>query len=85
MNVLLVCAVMAHLEYNHHSCPDKAWLVCLRALVHYFLLIFFFCCFLFFCPFPSLPVASYKDFFSPPPHFSTCLLYVRSIGLCQLP
>lgn len=32
MSVLLVCAVMAHLEYNRHGCLDKARLVCLRVL-----------------------------------------------------
>lgn len=38
MSVLLVCAVMAHLEYNRHSWTDIARLVCLCSLV---------CCFLF--------------------------------------
>ena len=62
MSALLVCAVMAHLEYNRHSCPDKALLVCLCALVHCFLFFFFF----FFTPSLFLPIALRKDFFSPP-------------------
>lgn len=38
MSALLVCAVMAHLEYNRHSWPDRARLVCLCSLVCRFLL-----------------------------------------------
>lgn len=59
MSALLVCAVMAHLEYNRHSCLDKARLVCLCALVHYFL---FFFTPSFFCPLPCVKI-------SPPPSF----------------
>lgn len=41
MSALLVCAVMAHLEYNRHSWLDKARLVCLCALVSLFSLLFY--------------------------------------------
>lgn len=83
MSVLLVCAVMAHLEYNRHSCLDKARLVCLRVLFASFPL-FSPSFFSFFLLFFVLPVASRKDFYFCS-HSSTCLLYIRSICLCQLP
>lgn len=78
MSALLVCAVMAHLEYNRHSWLDKARLVCLCALVSLLSLLFY-PFLLFFCPLPCVKIPP------PPPHSSTCLLYVRSICLCQLP
>lgn len=43
MRPVLVCAVMAHLEYTRHSCLDKACLVCLFVCAcSLFLLLFFF-------------------------------------------
>ena len=87
MSALLVCAVMAHLEYNHHSCPDKAWLVCLHALAHYFLLFFFF----FFtlsllCPLPHIKISPppflYLSAVCPIDRFASALLMVPSFGSC---
>lgn len=73
MSALLVCAVMAYLEYNHHSCPDKAWLVCLCALVHFFVYFFIF-----------LPATLCKDFFPPLIPLPVCCMSDRSVCVSSL-